>query len=92
MKTLTPTGEKIVVLFKDEAEILVKEALSDHAKMSTKNGYAIVMNMLTFLVNSPKDIPADKRKMIAQCFLISCERAGYPEDTADTLREIMGWH
>ena len=91
MPTLTPTGEKIVTLFKPEAEELVKQALSAPANMSTKDGYAVVMGMVSHLLNEPQEIAEFKRRMIAKCFLIACERAGYPEDTADQIRQILGW-
>ncbi len=92
MKTITESGEKVIELLRPEAEALVKLALSERSKMTTKDGYAVVMDMLTHLMNSPRDVPPNQRKKISQLFLIACERAGYPEDTADTLRQIMGWH
>lgn len=91
-QTLTPNFEKVVELFKEEAEELVKLALSEPATLSTKDGYGIVMGILTHLLTNPMSVPPTQRKKASQLFLIACERAGYPEDTADHLRSIMGWN
>ncbi len=69
--------DKSVDMLMPEATELVEKALKSN---TTKHGYGLILSFLTSL-----------DKTIGQVFLLSCIKAGYPLETANNIKQIMGW-
>jgi hypothetical protein len=72
--------EKAVEMLRPDAKEFTETMLNDPIK-TTQNNYGRVMAFLSGI----------KSPAMAQLFLIAMVREGYPKQTADTLRQIMGW-
>ena len=72
---------KCISLLRPEADEVVKQALN--GLQTTKDGYGLVMSYCSKI--------AENSKTVAQVFLLACVEAGYPSDTADQIKQIMGW-
>jgi len=70
---------KAIDLLLPEATEVVNKALN--GRQTTKDGYGLVLSFLSSLND----------RVMAQIFLLSCVKAGYPSDTADQIKQIMGW-
>jgi len=73
---------KIVDLLRPDAKEHVKELMADPYK-TTKDNYAKVMALVSAL---EKD-----NKGTGQLFLVAMVKEGYPKQTADQIRSILGW-
>ena len=71
--------DKAVNLLLPEAQEIVDKALN--GRQTTKDGYGLIMSFLSGLND----------RVMAQIFLLSCIKAGYPIDTANQIKQIMGW-
>jgi len=69
--------DKCVNLLMPEATELVEQALKSK---TTKHGYGVVLSFLGSL-----------DKVTARIFLLSCVKAGYPLQTANQIKQILGW-